>query len=119
MSRTLNNQPQRFFAVEVPKQNAFNRTKNFKEVVLGYTEEQALAEACRCLNCASPKCVEGCPVNVPIPTLSNKSNKTIMQAQSEQSKNATAYPPSADAYAHRKSNAKKTASSAKKATLSP
>jgi len=69
MSRTLNPATNnRFFAVEVPKQDAFNRTKNFKEVVLGYTEEQALAEACRCLNCASPKCVEGCPVNVPIPT---------------------------------------------------
>jgi glutamate synthase (NADPH/NADH) small chain len=43
------------------------RTKNFKEVVLGYTEEQAIAEASRCLNCAQPKCVEGCPVGVEIP----------------------------------------------------
>jgi glutamate synthase (NADPH/NADH) small chain len=58
----------RFTAVEVPKQKPKDRTKNFKEVVLGYTEEQALAEASRCLNCSVPKCVEGCPVGVPIPT---------------------------------------------------
>ncbi len=70
MSRTLNNTAtnNRFSAVEVPKQEPFARTKNFKEVVLGYTEEQALTEASRCLNCAEPKCVEGCPVAVPIPT---------------------------------------------------
>ncbi|MCL5877848.1 MAG: NADPH-dependent glutamate synthase [Candidatus Bathyarchaeota archaeon] len=70
MSRPVNHTAtnNRFTAVEVPKQNPKNRTKNFKEVVLGYTEEQAIAEASRCLNCASPKCVEGCPVGVPIPT---------------------------------------------------
>ncbi len=70
MSRPLNNTAtnNRFTAVEVPKQEPFARTKNFKEVVLGYTEEQALTEASRCLNCAAPKCVEGCPVAVPIPT---------------------------------------------------
>ncbi len=70
MSRPVNgnnNQNGRFTAVEVPKQNPKNRTKNFKEVVLGYTEEQAIAEATRCLNCSQPKCVEGCPVSVPIP----------------------------------------------------
>jgi glutamate synthase (NADPH/NADH) small chain len=71
MSRTLNQNQNptnnRFTAVDVPKQDAFNRTKNFKEVVLGYTEEQAIAEASRCLNCTQPKCVEGCPVGVEIP----------------------------------------------------
>jgi glutamate synthase (NADPH/NADH) small chain len=69
MSRPLNHNGTngRFTAVEVPKQDPSVRTKNFKEVVLGYTEEQARAEASRCLNCAVPKCVEGCPVGVPIP----------------------------------------------------
>jgi glutamate synthase (NADPH) small chain len=69
MSRPLNQPPNnnRFTAVDVPKQDAFNRTKNFKEVVLGYTEEQAITEASRCLNCTQPKCVEGCPVGVEIP----------------------------------------------------
>ncbi len=68
MSRPLNPPPKgRFKAVEVPKQEPSARKKNFKEVVLGYTEEQAIAEASRCLNCAAPKCVEGCPVGVSIP----------------------------------------------------
>ncbi len=57
----------RFKAVEAAKQEPSERTKNFGEVVLGYTEEQALAEASRCLNCPNPKCVSGCPVGVDIP----------------------------------------------------
>ncbi|MGD6807700.1 MAG: NADPH-dependent glutamate synthase [Candidatus Bathyarchaeia archaeon] len=69
MSQPLNQiSNNRFTAVKVPKQEPSTRTKNFKEVVLGYTEEQAIAEASRCLNCTVPKCVEGCPVGVPIPT---------------------------------------------------
>jgi glutamate synthase (NADPH/NADH) small chain len=67
MSRPLNPPQNRLKAVEAAKQEPSVRTKNFKEVVLGYTEEQALAEASRCLNCPSPKCVEGCPVGVEIP----------------------------------------------------
>ncbi len=67
MSRTLNQVQDRFKAVEIPKQEPSARVLNFKEVVLGYTEEQALAEASRCLNCSSPQCVKGCPVGVDIP----------------------------------------------------
>ena len=70
MSRPLDQDSKkqnRFKAVEVPKQEPLTRSKNFQEVVLGYTEEQALAEASRCLNCKNPKCVEGCPVGVEIP----------------------------------------------------
>lgn len=43
------------------------RGKNFSEVALGYTEEQALIEAQRCLACKKPQCVEGCPIGVEIP----------------------------------------------------
>lgn len=43
------------------------RNKNFGEVALGYTAEEAVAEAKRCLNCKKPLCVQGCPVNVKIP----------------------------------------------------
>jgi glutamate synthase (NADPH) small chain len=57
----------RFKAVEVAKQEPSVRSKNFGEVVLGYTEEQALVEASRCLNCPNPQCVSGCPVGVDIP----------------------------------------------------
>jgi glutamate synthase (NADPH/NADH) small chain len=43
------------------------RIHNFREVVLGYTEEQAQIEAKRCLQCKNPKCVEACPVCIDIP----------------------------------------------------
>ncbi len=43
------------------------RNKNFLEVSLGYTPEQAMEEAKRCLNCKNMPCVSGCPVNVRIP----------------------------------------------------
>jgi len=44
------------------------RARNFEEVPLGYTAEQAVAEASRCLQCKNPACVQGCPVNVDIPS---------------------------------------------------
>jgi glutamate synthase (NADPH/NADH) small chain len=53
--------------IEMPKQEPKARVKNFSEVALGYTEEQALEEASRCLQCVKPQCVSGCPVEVPIP----------------------------------------------------
>jgi glutamate synthase (NADPH/NADH) small chain len=54
-------------AVEMPKQEPKVRAKNFNEVALGYTEEMALEEANRCLQCPKPQCITGCPVEVPIP----------------------------------------------------
>jgi len=52
--------------IPMPEQDPIERGKNFKEVALGFTEEQALAEAERCLGCLKPPCVKGCPVEVPI-----------------------------------------------------
>jgi glutamate synthase (NADPH/NADH) small chain len=43
------------------------RIKNYNEVPYGYTPEQAMAEAKRCLECARPLCIDGCPVNINIP----------------------------------------------------
>lgn len=43
------------------------RSHTFKEVALGYNEEEALKEANRCLQCANPRCIKGCPVNIEIP----------------------------------------------------
>lgn len=51
----------------MPEQDPNVRNKNFEEVALGYTEEMAINEATRCLNCKNKPCVNGCPVNVPIP----------------------------------------------------
>ena len=51
----------------IPEQEPLVRNKNFDEVALGYTEEIAIDEAKRCLNCRQNPCVSGCPVNVRIP----------------------------------------------------
>ncbi|SDF58675.1 sulfide dehydrogenase (flavoprotein) subunit SudA [Methanolobus vulcani] len=51
----------------MPLQDPEERAQNFDEVALGYTDEMALAEASRCLECKNPKCVDGCPVNIDIP----------------------------------------------------
>ena len=52
---------------EMPSQAPEIRNKNFSEVALGYTEEQAVNEAERCLNCKNAPCMNGCPVQVKIP----------------------------------------------------
>ncbi|MBP3390777.1 MAG: NADPH-dependent glutamate synthase [Clostridia bacterium] len=51
----------------MPTQEPLVRARNFSEVALGYTEEMALSEAERCLNCKNMPCVSGCPVNIHIP----------------------------------------------------
>jgi len=52
---------------EMPCQPASERIRNFNEVALGYTVEQARVEAERCLQCKNAPCVEGCPVRIRIP----------------------------------------------------
>lgn len=56
----------------MPVQSAEERNKNFKEVALGYIEEDALSEAERCLHCKNKPCVSGCPVMVNIPDFIEK-----------------------------------------------
>lgn len=55
--------------VRVPmrEQDPEERIKNFDEVALGYSEDEALLEADRCLQCPKPRCVDGCPVGIDIP----------------------------------------------------
>ena len=52
---------------EMPSQAPEVRARNFDEVALGYTEDQAIDEAKRCLNCRNMPCVSGCPVRIHIP----------------------------------------------------
>ena len=51
----------------MPTQSPEIRAHNFSEVALGYSEEVAILEAERCLNCKNMPCVSGCPVNIQIP----------------------------------------------------
>ena len=53
--------------VPISEQDPKVRATNFDEVCLGYTEEEAVAESSRCLNCKNPLCVTGCPVSINIP----------------------------------------------------
>jgi glutamate synthase (NADPH/NADH) small chain len=53
--------------VEMREQPPEQRITNFEEVPLGYSEEEAVVEANRCLQCKKPSCIEGCPVEIDIP----------------------------------------------------
>lgn len=65
----------------MPEQNPNERINNFNEVATGYTEEMAINEANRCLNCKNKPCVSACPVNVNIPEfISEIKNKNYSKA---------------------------------------
>jgi len=53
--------------VNMPENPPLERNKNFFEVNQGLSEEQAVLEAARCLDCPTPTCISGCPVNINIP----------------------------------------------------
>ncbi|MGC9063233.1 MAG: NADPH-dependent glutamate synthase [bacterium] len=53
--------------VPMRERDVNERVTNFEEVALGYSEEEALIEARRCLQCTKPTCIEGCPVGIDIP----------------------------------------------------
>ncbi|SDA27354.1 glutamate synthase (NADPH/NADH) small chain [Ruminococcus sp. YE71] len=69
MAEKPNMQPNK---TPVTEQEPLVRARNFKEVSLGYTEEEAINEAKRCLNCNKPLCMTGCPVSVRIPEFISK-----------------------------------------------
>ena len=58
--------------IPMPEQEPKERSHNFKEVPLGYTREQAIYEAQRCLQCKNPKCMKGCPAEINIPKFIEK-----------------------------------------------
>ena len=58
--------------VSMSEQDPKKRSHNFKEVPLGYTQEQAIYEAQRCLQCKNAKCVSGCPAEINIPKFIEK-----------------------------------------------
>lgn len=52
---------------KIPERPIKERIRSFEEVSLGFSEEQALAEASRCLQCSSPGCIARCPIGVDVP----------------------------------------------------
>ncbi len=77
---------------KMPEQDPDVRNKNFLEVALGYTDELALRESHRCLGCKNPKCVEGCPVGVPIPEFIGHIQKGDMEGAYRALSRANALP---------------------------
>lgn len=76
----------------MPSQDPNVRNKNFDEVALGYTEEQALDEAQRCLNCKNRPCMTGCPVMVHIPEFIQEVAKGDFEAAYQIISNTSALP---------------------------
>jgi glutamate synthase (NADPH/NADH) small chain len=74
----------------MPEQAPQDRARNFEEVPFGYSEETAVLEASRCLNCKNPRCVSGCPVNINIPAFITliKEGKFIEAAMKVKEQNA-------------------------------
>ena len=74
----------------MPEQAPQDRARNFEEVPFGYSEETAILEASRCLNCRNPRCVSGCPVNINIPAFITliKEGKFIEAAMKVKEQNA-------------------------------
>ena len=67
MSDTKDIKPKKGGRQSMAEQPPLERVRNFFEVPLGYTPEQAMLEAARCIQCKKPLCVGGCPVNINIP----------------------------------------------------
>lgn len=66
VDETGRRRPSRAPRTPMPERDPVERASDFEEVALGYSEEEALAEADRCLQCANPTCIAGCPVNIDI-----------------------------------------------------
>ncbi len=101
---------------EMPSQEPNVRNKNFLEVALGYTEEQALDEAARCLNCKNHPCVSGCPVQVKIPEFIKKITEKDYEGAYQVIHETSSLPPSAAASARRRRSANRSASAASRAS---
>lgn len=96
----------------MPEQDPKVRARNFEEVSYGYTEEMAVEEAQRCLNCKHMPCVSGCPVNVQIPKFISLIAQANLPMLALQSKRPALCRQFAVVYAHRKPSVKQNVSAA-------
>ncbi len=77
---------------DMPRQDPEKRRSNFDEVALGYSHEQALAEASRCIQCKKPTCIAGCPVGIDIPAFIQYMADDDMDAAIRELKSMNALP---------------------------
>ncbi len=96
--------------VPVREQDPKVRATNFEEVCLGYNEEEARAEASRCLKCKNPKCVGGCPVSIDIPGFIKEVQEGNYEEAAKVIAKSSALPLSAAVYARRRASVKASAS---------
>ncbi|GBE58480.1 glutamate synthase [NADPH] small chain [bacterium BMS3Abin01] len=76
----------------MPEQEPKQRAGNFEEVTMGYSDEKAITEASRCLQCKKPKCVAGCPVGIDIPAFIDAIAKQDPAAAIAKLKETTSFP---------------------------
>lgn len=105
--------------VPVREQDPKVRATNFEEVCYGYNEEEAVAEAERCLNCKNARCVEGCPVNIDIPTFIREVKERKFEDAANTIALSSALPASDAAYVRRRASVKESVSAALRANPSP
>ncbi|MDD6057884.1 MAG: FAD-dependent oxidoreductase, partial [Clostridiales bacterium] len=79
-------------SVPVRVQDAQVRANNFDEVCLGYTDEEAMEEATRCINCKNARCINGCPVSIDIPAFIEKVKEGDFKAAYEIISKSSALP---------------------------
>jgi len=79
-------------AVPMPKQTPEERRYNFKEVAIGYNQENALLEAQRCLQCREAPCIKGCPVGVHIPVFIKSVKESKFEEAAKQIKEQNSLP---------------------------
>ena len=94
----------------MPQQKPGDRIKNFNEVELGLSGEDAIRESTRCLQCKKPRCIEDCPVGIDIKSFIKNIEEKEFDKALDKSEKATPCLVYAEGYAPRKTSVKKPAS---------
>ena len=100
--------------VPVREQEPKVRATNFEEVCYGYNEEEAVAEASRCLNCKNARCVQGCPVKIDIPAFVKEVKEGNYAEAAKVIGKSSALPAVCGRVARRRASVKASASAASK-----
>ena len=78
--------------ISMPEAEPTVRNQNFEEVNKGLTEEQAIIEAQRCIDCPDPTCIEGCPVEINIPKFVKNIERKDFKSAAEALKETNSFP---------------------------